>query len=256
MEKKLMSDVFCSSGYVWINIPKCASSFFKKEFIKKINKKSNNYFWFSWKEETSHHYFRKEFENFIKNSDTKLKLLVHIRDPWDRFKASVRQDIKAKYQNKDINKNLILEFCKNVESRYTDFNFENPRISLSSELYKHEGWNLLFLKMADRVFNILDVLRDYIDSVEIWKYENIEESIKEKFGFNCSSNKRNKHSDSLKEIVDNFFNNKQNFIQDWKKINSNDLKLFDVIGAEKTVSLDIRTFTKLFFKKDNVFPWR
>ena len=72
----------------------------------------------------------------------------------------------------DIPNELIYIFCKNVELRYLDFNFESPKISLSSGLY--EGWNLLFLKMADRVFGALDLFKDYIESVELWRYENIE----------------------------------------------------------------------------------
>ena len=251
MGNNLMSSVFAHGEYVWINIPKCASSFFREKVIKKIQKESSHCFWLPWAPGISDWEVKKAFQKYANDCDSKLTLLLHVRDPWERFKASVREDYKKKY--KEMNVDSLHDFCMNVERNYGDFDFGNPEKSLG--LAQYGGWILLYLKMADRVFNVLHLLGDHIDTIELWQFECVHRSIKEKFGFECDPNKTNDHPRWLVDAVDDFFNNKTHFIKQWRDLNLNDIRLYDLTNGDASVALSVRDFTGLFFKKDDPPRW-
>lgn len=251
----MMTDLFIQNGYAWAGIHKNSTKYFRHKFVYKLS--GSDFYSYRWEISTPHSVVKKQVDEFIeKTKIKKLKLLCHLRDPWDHFKASIRTDLLDWLYNNGqkvdwltgtgqaVNKENILNFCQNIENEYLDFEFYNKQ---KLDEYKiKKGWNILLQNQTDRIFDTIKLLKNYLIGIEFWRAQSVQQSIKKCFNYNSPDEPYHRHSDWYKSTVDNFFDERKDFFNAWKKVNSHPKaqKIFDVIPEAGYKYFNLKDFIK------------
>lgn len=153
-------------------------------------------------------------------------LIIHLRDPLDRFWAGLRQDyIDAKQYNLE---------------KFVDWKISKLGHYLTKKIYEHNSLEHTKEQIVFRIKRILDMTKDWWRSVQLVRFEQMTNWLGEEWNFKEYVEK-NKHSNKLKNQI--------NSLRDKKKYDKQILDL-EFIKKEYLLYEKIdQTFTIHDFKK-------
>jgi hypothetical protein len=241
---------------IWFDIPKTGSSSIINHFVKIKNK---NKFILLENDKLQ----KEKLKLFFKNKNKKYKLFFHLRNPWQRFLAGVRQDImtnfgiefpnrisnsltkKLEEKNKKLRKKIkqkdIIFFCKIFKKKYLDLDFFDL-----NKMFYHQNESI-----QRRVLYFMPLIKDYVKKIEMWNFDDLAISIKKNWGTKILE-RRNQHNQFFKSIVFNYFNNKKKFKKLLEKKLCIDFLLYNLTKEKSPYVIDIKQLTKILYKKPMV----